>query len=77
MHLPPNSQERFFVRAAIHAAYAGLKEKMCRPSAVLRLCTLAEECLGATNLPDRVLGCTVSDLRHWLSEAAKGARDMQ
>jgi len=47
MRTRPNSTERHLVQALIQTANAGLKARMQRPRAVLRLCDLAQSHLQA------------------------------
>lgn len=42
MNAAPNSPERHLLRAAIQLANAGLKQRMGRPGAALRLCAIVE-----------------------------------
>ena len=63
MALPPNSRERAFVQGAIQVANAGVKARMGRPRAVLRLCDIAERHLDAAGAAG---AAAMAGEREWL-----------
>ena len=62
----PNSRERFLVQSVMHLANGGLKRRLGRTKAAVRLAAMAEECLGrACSHRDKpVMGVDAEAMRH-------------
>lgn len=77
MACAPNSVERNAVQALIQAANAGLKLRMGRPKAVLRLCDMAQEHLDACGTDQQaVMGLVLTELANCVTRFRNQAHEI-
>jgi len=73
----PNSRERYLLQAVIHLANANLKRRMSRRNAVIRLSTLALECIQRawpTTATATLMGVRIEQLKQQLSDLKQGSQ---